>query len=291
MSDKRLFTMRQLLEAGVHFGHHVRRWNPRMRPFLYGMRDHIHIINLESTVPMLHEALTQLRQVARQGGRILFVGTKRHASQPLTQAAQSCGQPYINHRWLGGILTNWKTVSRSIKRLHQLEEAINDKQQWQTKKELLQMTREHNKLELALGGIKNMGGLPDALFIMDSVKEAIAVQEARKLKIPVIAVVDSNADPALIDYPIPGNDDSIKSIRLYCSLAADAILDGMRQAEKAKDDTDSVVEILKEKPQRAEEKKALAETKEKTATKTAVKKPVKKETKTTQTKAAPNSSS
>lgn len=227
MSDKKLFTMRQLLEAGVHFGHHVRRWDPRMSPYLYGSRGNVHIINLERTVPMLDKALKAMRDISSTGGRVLFVGTKRHASKPLTLAAKKCGQPYINHRWLGGILTNWKTVSHSIKRLRALTENLEKGQGFQTKKERLSLQREHDKLERALGGIKDMGGLPNALFIVDVVKEDIAVAEAVKLNIPVIGVTDSNANPEKITYPIPGNDDSIKSITLYCHLAAEAILKGI----------------------------------------------------------------
>jgi small subunit ribosomal protein S2 len=226
------FSMRQLLEAGVHFGHHTRRWNPKMKPFIFGVRNGIHIIDLEQSVPMLHQALQAVRDVAANGGRILFVGTKRQAQEKIAAAAQRCGQYYVNHRWLGGMLTNWKTISGSIRRLRELDEKLAsvETQHGLTKKELLQLTREKDKLERALGGIKEMGGLPDAIFIIDVTRESIAVQEATNLKIPVIAVVDSNADPSGVTYPIPGNDDALRAIEMYCDLVASAVLDGL-QAE------------------------------------------------------------
>jgi small subunit ribosomal protein S2 len=226
------FTMRQLLEAGVHFGHHTRRWNPQMAPYLFGVRNGIHIIDLEQSVPMLHQALQAVRDIAANGGRILFVGTKRQAQEKIAAAAQRCGQYYVNHRWLGGMLTNWKTISGSIRRLRELDEKLNspETQHGLTKKELLQLTREKEKLDRALGGIKEMGGLPDAIFIIDVTRESIAVQEANNLKIPVIAVVDSNADPSGVTYPIPGNDDALRAIEMYCDLVASAVLDGL-QAE------------------------------------------------------------
>jgi small subunit ribosomal protein S2 len=226
------FSMRQLLEAGVHFGHHTRRWNPKMKPFIFGVRNGIHIIDLEQSVPMLHQALQAVRDVAANGGRILFVGTKRQAQEKIAAAAQRCGQYYVNHRWLGGMLTNWKTISGSIRRLRELDEKLLSAETLHglTKKELLQLTREKDKLERALGGIKEMGGLPDAIFIIDVTRESIAVQEATNLKIPVIAVVDSNADPSGVTYPIPGNDDALRAIEMYCDLVASAVLDGL-QAE------------------------------------------------------------
>jgi len=224
------FTMRQLLEAGVHFGHHTRRWNPKMQPYLFGVRNGIHIIDLEQTVPMLHRALESVRQVVSSGGRVLFVGTKRQAAELVAAAAKRCGQYYVNHRWLGGMLTNFRTISQSIKRLRELEERVVTDQSIITKKELLTLTREKDKLERALGGIKEMGGLPDLIFIIDTNKEAIAVLEAAKLGIPVVAVIDSNSDPAGVTYPVPGNDDALRAITLYCDLVSSAVLDGL-QAE------------------------------------------------------------
>jgi small subunit ribosomal protein S2 len=224
--------MRQLLEAGVHFGHHTRRWNPLMKSFIFGVRNNVHIIDLEQTVPMLHQALVAVRDVAANGGRVLFVGTKRQAQDKVAAAAQRCGQYYVNHRWLGGMLTNWKTMSLSIKRLRELDEQLSDpsRQSGLTKKELLQLTRERDKLDRALGGIKEMGGLPDILFIIDVPREEIAIQEATKLKIPVVAICDSNANPHGVTYPIPGNDDALRAIELYCDLIAGSVLDGL-QAE------------------------------------------------------------
>ncbi len=224
------FTMRQLLEAGIHFGHTTRRWDPRMRSYIFGARNGIHIIDLEQTVPLLHRGLEAIREVAAGGGRILFVGTKRQATDVVSTAATRCGQYYVNHRWLGGMLTNWRTISNSIKRLRQIEEQLAEDQTGLTKKELLRLTREQGKLERALGGIKEMGSLPDILFVVDTNKEAIAVAEARKLGIPVMAILDSNSDPSGINYPVPGNDDAMRAINLYCDLVADAVLDGL-QAE------------------------------------------------------------
>jgi len=222
--------MRQLLEAGVHYGHQTRRWDPKMAPYLYGSRSGIHIIDLQQTVPMLHQALQVIRDVVAGGGRVLFVGTKRQASQKVKESASLCGQFYVNHRWLGGMLTNWKTISQSIKRLRELEEQMEQGTHGFTKKELLTLERERNKLDLSLGGIKDMGGVPDVLFIIDTNKEDIAIKEANKLGIPVIAVVDSNSNPDGIDYLIPGNDDAQRAIDLYCTLASAAVLDGL-QAE------------------------------------------------------------
>jgi small subunit ribosomal protein S2 len=226
------FTMRQLLEAGVHFGHHTRRWNPKMQPYIFGVRNGVHIIDLEQSVPMLHRAMTAVRDVVAGGGRVLFVGTKRQAQEAIADAAKRCGQYYVNYRWLGGMLTNWKTISQSIRRLRELEQQLADPavQHGFTKKELLQLSRERDKLERALGGIKDMGGLPDILFVIDTNKEEIAVQEANKLGIPVVAVVDSNCDPRRIRYPFPGNDDASRAINLYCDVAVAAVLDGI-QAE------------------------------------------------------------
>ena len=223
------FTMRQLLEAGVHFGHHTRRWNPRMEPFIFGARNGIHILDLRQSVPMLHAALQAVRDTVAGGGRVLFVGTKRQASDQITEAAERCGQYYVNHRWLGGMLTNWRTITDSIKRLKEYEEMLSQEEIGLTKKELLMRTRERDKLERALGGIKDMGGLPDILIVIDTNKESLAVKEAEKLGIPVVAVLDSNCDPRGITFPIPGNDDAMRSISLYCSLFSDAVLDGLQQ--------------------------------------------------------------
>ena len=221
------FTMRQLLEAGVHFGHHTRRWNPKMKPYLFGVRNGVHIIDLTKTVPLLEQALLQVRQVVSNGGRVLFVGTKAAAAERIADAAKRCGQYYVNHRWLGGTLTNWRTVSGSIARLRELEGVL-ETETGRTKKELLQLKREHDKLELSLGGIKEMGGTPDMLFIIDTNKESIAVLEARKRGIPIVAILDSNSDPDGIDFPIPGNDDAIRAVTLYCDLMSGAVLDGIR---------------------------------------------------------------
>lgn len=226
------FSMRQLLEAGVHFGHQTHRWNPKMAPYIFGARSHIHIMDLSQTVPLLHQAIVKAREVASKGGRVLFVGTKRAASDPVATAASRCAQYYVNHRWLGGMLTNWSTISRSIKRLRELDAMLSDEANTGlTKKENLKLTRERDKLEKALGGIKDMGGKPDLMFVIDTNKEAIAIKEARRLDIPVIAILDTNCDPASADFPIPGNDDAARAITLYCDLLADAILDGMTEAQ------------------------------------------------------------
>lgn len=224
------FSMRQLLEAGVHFGHQKHRWNPLMSPYIYGDRNNIHILDLTQTVPMLHEALTVVRDTVAGGGRVLFVGTKRQASEPVAEAARASAQYYINHRWLGGTLTNWKTISNSIQRLRQLSEQLAEGAKGLTKKERLKLDRELGKLELSLGGIKDMGGVPDIIIVIDTNKEALALQEAKKLRIPIVAVVDTNCDPSLVDYAIPGNDDASRAIALYCDLFARAILDGLEQA-------------------------------------------------------------
>jgi small subunit ribosomal protein S2 len=224
------FTMRQLLEAGVHFGHQTRRWNPKMAPYLFGVRNGVHIVDLTQTVPLLYRALVATRDVAAAGGRILFVGTKRQAQEPVTRAARRSGQYYVNHRWLGGMLTNWKTISQSIRRLRELEGRLAEGTVGLTKKETLQLTRERDKLERALGGIKDMGGLPDLIFTIDTNKEAIAIAEAKVLGIPVVAIVDSNSAPEGIAYPVPGNDDASRAINLYCDLMVGAVLDGL-QAE------------------------------------------------------------
>ena len=223
------FTMRQLLEAGVHFGHHTKRWNPKMSPYIFGVRNGVHIIDLQQTMPMLYAALSAIREVTAAGGRILFVGTKRQASELIADAAGRCGQYFVNHRWLGGTLTNWKTITASIQRLRDLDETLDTEESGLTKKELLGLTREREKLQRALGGIKEMGGLPDILFVVDTNKEAIAIKEAKKLNIPVVGIIDSNSDPDGISYAIPGNDDAIRSIALYCDLVSRAVLDGLQQ--------------------------------------------------------------
>jgi small subunit ribosomal protein S2 len=222
------FTMRQLLEAGVHFGHQTHRWNPRMGEYIFGVRNGVHIIDLEQSVPLLHRALLVTRDIVAARGRVLFVGTKRQASQAIADAAKRCGQYFVNHRWLGGMLTNWKTISQSIKRLRELEELLSTDNVGLTKKELLRLTRERDKLERALGGIKEMGGLPDLLFVIDTNKEEIAIQEAQKLGVPVVAIVDTNCNPGGVTYPVPGNDDALRAIHLYCDLMVQAILDGIQ---------------------------------------------------------------
>ena len=224
------YTLRQLLEAGVHFGHHTRRWNPKMAPYIFGVRNGIHVIDLEQSMPLLRQGLEAIREVVAGGGRVLFVGTKRQAQDAIADAAKRCGQYYVNYRWLGGMLTNFKTISQSIKRLREVEERIEAEESGLTKRELLELTRDRDKLERALGGIKEMGGLPDVLFVIDTNKEAIAVQEANKLRIPVVAILDSNSSPDGIAYPIPGNDDAMRAIHLYCDLVSGAVLDGL-QAE------------------------------------------------------------
>ena len=226
-------TMRQLLEAGVHFGHQTHRWNPKMAPFIYGSRNNIHIIDLTQTVPLLHQALLAVSDVVAKGGRVLFVGTKRQASEAVADAAKSCAQYYVNHRWLGGTLTNWRTISNSIKRLKSLEELLAGDHHGLTKKELLQLTREKDKLERSLGGIKDMGALPDLMFVIDTNKESIAIAEARKLHMPVVAIVNSNCDPDGISHPIPGNDDAGRAITLYCDLISRAAIDGIERAQGA----------------------------------------------------------
>jgi small subunit ribosomal protein S2 len=220
-------SLRQLLEAGVHFGHHTRRWNPKMAPYIFGIRNQVHILDLQQTVPLLDRALRTVRDVVAGGGRVLFVGTKKSAAEYVAEAATRCGQYYVNHRWLGGMLTNWKTITGSIKRLKQMDEQLGGNTAGLTKKEVLMLTREREKLDRALGGIREMGGLPDIIFVIDVVKEKLAIEEANKLGIPVVAVLDSNADPSGIAFPIPGNDDAIRAINLYCDLIAGAVFDGI----------------------------------------------------------------
>jgi len=223
------FTMRQLLESGVHFGHQTSRWNPKMNSYLFGVRSGVHIIDLQQTVPLLYRALEFLHEIASKGGRVLFVGTKRQAAVPIAEAAGRCGQYYVNHRWLGGMLTNWKTISNSISRLKKLDDQLSEENLGLTKKELLNLTREREKLDRSLGGIREMGGLPDAVVVVDTNKEEIAVHEANKLNIPVIAIIDSNSNPQGIQYPIPGNDDATRAIITYCELIAQSILSGLQE--------------------------------------------------------------
>ncbi|SET21060.1 30S ribosomal protein S2 [Paracoccus homiensis] len=221
------FSLRQLLEAGVHYGHQTQRWNPRMGEFIYGERNGIHIVDLTQTVPMLDAALQVVRETVAKGGRVLFVGTKRQAQKSIADAAERSAQFYMNHRWLGGTLTNWKTVSQSINRLKAIDETMAAGAEGMTKKERLGLEREQSKLQASLGGIRDMGGLPDLLFVIDVNKEDLAIAEAKKLGIPVVAVVDTNCSPEGVDYIIPGNDDAARAIALYCDLASRAALDGM----------------------------------------------------------------
>ncbi|KQT48726.1 30S ribosomal protein S2 [Aureimonas sp. Leaf454] len=252
------YSMRQLLEAGVHFGHQTHRWNPKMAPFIFGSRNNIHILDLAQTVPMLHTALKAVSDTVAKGGRVLFVGTKRQASDIVADAAQRSAQYYVNSRWLGGMLTNWKTISHSIQRLRKLDELLAGEAHGFTKKERLTLQRERDKLDRALGGIRDMGGVPDMIFIIDTNKEAIAIEEAKRLHIPVVAVVDSNCNPNPIDYPIPGNDDAARAITLYCDLIAKAALDGIgRQAGAMGVDIGAMeeapIEALDEEPALAEQ--------------------------------------
>jgi small subunit ribosomal protein S2 len=230
-----IVSMRQMLEAGVHFGHQTRYWNPKMRPFIFGERNRIHIINLERTLPMFNEAMNFVGKLASNGGRVLFVGTKRAARDAVREEAERCGMPYVNYRWLGGMLTNFKTIKQSVKRLKELEAMSEDGTMDRkfNKKEALGLRREMEKLNRSLGGIKEMGGLPDALFIVDVGYEDIAVAEAKKLGIPVIGIVDTNNDPEQVDYVIPGNDDAIRAVQLYVQGAAAAVLEGRAAAAHA----------------------------------------------------------
>jgi small subunit ribosomal protein S2 len=253
------YSMRQLLEAGVHFGHQTHRWNPKMAPYIFGARNNIHIIDLSQTVPLLHQALQAVSDVVAGGGRLLFVGTKRQASEIVADAAKRSAQYYVNSRWLGGMLTNWKTMSNSIARLRRLDEMLAGGVEGFTKKERLNLDRERAKLERALGGIRDMGSTPDLLFVVDTNKEAIAIQEAKRLGIPVVAVVDSNCDPDLIDYPIPGNDDAARAISLYCELVAKAAIDGIaRQQGSLGIDIGASPEVLDEPALPAGEAEAAA---------------------------------
>lgn len=227
------FSMRQLLEAGVHFGHQTHRWNPKMKPYIFGDRNNIHIIDLAQTVPMLSRALQVVSDTVARGGRVLFVGTKRQASDLIADSAKRSAQYYVNSRWLGGMMTNWKTISNSIARLRKLDEILASEGSGYSKKERLNLEREREKLEKALGGIRDMGGTPDLMFIIDTNKEKIAIDEAKRLGIPVVAIIDSNCDPDQIDYPIPGNDDASRAISLYCDLIARAAIDGIARQQGA----------------------------------------------------------
>ncbi len=230
MSALPKFTMRELLEAGVHYGHRTMRWNPKMAPYLFGSRNGTHIIDLQQTAPLLHQALKAVHDVVKKNGRVLFVGTKRQASETIAEEAKRCGQYYVDHRWLGGMLTNWKTVSGSIKALRDIEGQLSNNTEGLKKKELLSMERRAEKIRRSLGGIMDMGGKPDLLFIIDVNKESLALQEANKLGVPVIAILDSNSNPDGVTYPVPGNDDAIRAIRMYCRLISDAALSGIQES-------------------------------------------------------------
>ena len=224
-------SMNDLIEAGAHFGHQTHRWNPRMKPYIFGARNGIHIIDLSQTVPLMDRALDFVTQTVRSGGKVLFVGTKRQAQESIAEAARASGQHFVNHRWLGGMLTNWKTISQSIKRLKSLEEQLSGDTAGLTKKEVLQLTRERDKLEMSLGGIRDMGGIPDVMFVIDANKEDLAIKEANVLGIPVVAVLDTNVDPSGIAFPIPGNDDASRAVRLYCEAVAQAARAGKGGAQ------------------------------------------------------------
>lgn len=237
------FSMRELIDAGVHFGHKTKRWNPRMSPFIYGERNGVHIIDLQKTSPLLHHALKAIQDVSAKNGRILFVGTKRQASDVIAEAARRCGQYYVNQRWLGGMLTNWKTIQNSIRQMKKIEETLKHENSGFTKKELLSLERQYEKLERSLGGIRDMAGTPDMLFIVDVIREDLAVKEAQKLGIPIVGIIDTNASTDGIDYPIPGNDDATRAITLYCKLMSDAALDGIQQS------VNDIEEAFEEAPQ------------------------------------------
>jgi small subunit ribosomal protein S2 len=226
------FTMRQLLEAGVHFGHQTHRWNPKMQSYIYGQRNNIHIMDLSQTVPLLHQALEVITETVAKGGRVLFVGTKRSAAEEIAASAKRCAQYYVNARWLGGMLTNWKTISNSIKQLRKIDDVLEKQGAGFKKREVLNMTRDKLKFEKALGGIKDMGGTPDLLFVIDTNKEAIAIKEANRLGIPVVAIIDTNSDPAGVSYPIPGNDDAARAVALYCDLVSRAVLEGIEKSQQ-----------------------------------------------------------
>ena len=252
------YSMSELLEAGAHFGHQKHRWNPKMEPFIFGVRNNIHILDLSQTIPLLHKALTAVRDVTKSGGRILFVGTKRQGQEIIANAANDCAQYYMNYRWYGGTLTNWKTISNTIKRLRTIEDLLdNDDLSGLTKKELLKLNREKEKLDTSIGGIKDMGGLPDLIFVLDTVKEQIAIQEATKLNIPIAAIIDSNSNPDGVTYPIPGNDDSTKSISLFCGLISKAALDGIAQSQnEIPTNTETAPKVTKNKTVKTKDTKS-----------------------------------
>ena len=252
------YSMSELLEAGAHFGHQKHRWNPKMEPFIFGVRNNIHILDLSQTIPLLHRALTAVRDVTKSGGRILFVGTKRQGQEIIANAANDCAQYYMNHRWYGGTLTNWKTISNTIKRLRTIEDLLdNDDLSGLTKKELLKLNREKEKLDTSIGCIKDMCGLHDLMFVLDTVKEQIAIQEATKLNIPIAAIIDSNSNPDGVTYPIPGNDDSTKSISLFCDLISKAALDGIAQSQnETSTDTETTPKVTKNKNVKANDTKS-----------------------------------
>lgn len=257
------FTLRQMIESGVHFGHHARRWNPKMAPFIYGKKDNVHIIDLQKTYPMLYTALNTASEIAAQGGKVLFVGTKRQAQDIIKEHAERCGQYYVNYRWLGGMLTNWKTVYKSISRLVKLNEMFEKNEvEGYTKKELQNLKKEQEKLNLELGGIMNMGGQPDLLFVIDTPKEDLAIKEAKKLGIPVIGICDTNADPEIVDFPVPGNDDAIRAIQFYCELVSSAVLNGMQAEIAAQGLKVEDIEAQEAKPSK---KKAAKKAKDETA--------------------------
>jgi small subunit ribosomal protein S2 len=251
-------TMHQLLEAGAHFGHQTHRWNPRMKPYIFGARNGIHILDLSQSVPLFARALEFVSASVQSGGKVLFVGTKRQAQGPIADAARASGQHFVNHRWLGGMLTNWKTISNSIKKLKTLEEQLSGEVTGFTKKEILQMTRERDKLEMSLGGIRDMGGIPDVMFVIDANKEELAIKEANVLGIPVVAILDSNVDPSGIAFPVPANDDAARAIRLYCDAIAAAATKGNQGAAKARgEDLGAAIEPVAE-PVLVEEAAAVA---------------------------------
>lgn len=260
------FSMRELIDAGVHFGHKTKRWNPRMAPFIYGTRNDVHIIDLQQTVPLLHRALGMVRSTVLKNGRILFVGTKRQASDSIAEAAQRCGQYYVNNRWLGGMLTNWQTIQGSIRQLRKYEELLAQEHSGLTKKERLTMQRDRDKLERSLGGIRDMGGKPDLLFIIDTNREELAVKEAQKLGIPIVAIIDTNCTADGIDFPIPGNDDATRAIKLYCKLISDAALDGLQESLGGKEiDFSKKESKAPMKDAKAHSAEAIAEVAEKAA--------------------------
>ena len=285
------FSMKELLEAGVHFGHQTHRWNPKMKDYIYGEHNNIHIIDLSQTVHMLRNAMVAVSEVTKSEGRILFVGTKRQASEIISETATQCAQYYINHRWLGGTLTNWKTISNTIERLKSIQKTLDDVESaGLTKKELLKLTRERDKLELSIGGIKDMGRLPDLIFVIDTVREQIAVKEAQKLNIPIAAIIDTNSNPEGITYPIPGNDDSTKSIKLYCELISQAALDGIsvqtKQFKKELTNDEEKLEVDNNAKNNKESKETDNESKDKKLSKESKTKEIEKEEQSEEVKAA-----